>query len=100
VIEVRSHDGETPIYLIPVSHMTTAHDAAYALWQNVFTACKIYGGIPFIKTPEDGENGFLVSWEGGPPQWADAYAVDPEASARGFTVESEDGNKVRFTDLD
>lgn len=100
MIEVRTQDGQGEVFLTSVSHQSTAHHASHTLWASVHAASKIHGGRALIKKPEDGEFGFLVFWDGGPDQWADAYVADPESSARGFTAQAEDGNKVRFTDLD
>ena len=100
MVEVRDTSGEQTIYLSPVSHMTTAYHAANALWQSVHEAAKIHGGRALMRTPDDGEFGFVVFWDKGPAQWADSYAVDPDSVAPGFTVEAEEGTKIRFTDLD
>ena len=97
---VRANDGHNEIYLTPVDQFTNAHDAAHELWQSAFEAAKMVGGAPLLRTPENGEWGFLVIWEKGPDQWADAYVVDDGADAPGFTATAEEGNKVRFVDLD
>jgi len=99
MIEVATVTNQ-PVVLIAVSHMTTAFHAAHALWSSVHEAAKVYGGRALLRKPEDGEFGFLIFWEGGPEGWADEYAADPESSTPGFTVEAEDGVKIRFTDLD
>lgn len=99
MIEV-GEQGEPEVFLTPVSHMTTAFHAAHTLWSSVHEASKVHGGRALLRKPEDGEFGFLIFWEGGPNGWADAYAADPDASTPGFTVEAEDGMKIRFTDLD
>lgn len=99
MIEVGTEQNKSVI-LTAVSHMTTAHHAASALWSSVHEAAKIHGGRALLRQPEDGEFGFLIFWEGGPEGWADEYAADPEASAPGFTVVAEDSVKIRFTELD
>lgn len=97
---VRANDGETEVYLTGVDHVTTAHDAARALWESIHKQAKYLGGSASLRTPQDGEWGFLVRWDGGPVQWADAYVVSEGASAPGFTATSENGVEVRFVDLD
>lgn len=99
MIKVGAIKGQS-IILSAVSHMSTAHHAAHSLWSSVHEVAKIYGGRALLRKPEDGEFGFLIFWEGGPEGWADVYARDPDAATPGFTVEAEDGAKIRFTDLD
>ncbi len=61
----------------------------------------MFGGSALLRTPDDGEWGFLVRWELGPKDWAAAYVVSEGADAPGFTATSDgDGLEVRFVDLD
>jgi hypothetical protein len=78
--------------------MTTAEDAARTLYASIHNASKVHGGKALLRTPEDGEFGFLVCWDSGPEQWAESYVVDPEANAPEFTTDADEG-MVRFTDL-
>ena len=101
-INVRDDTGNNEIYLTTVDQYSTAHDAAYDLWTSVHNASKIFGGKALLRTPKDGEHGYLVRWELGPKQWAGAYVVCDGADAPGFASSSEsvDGMEVRFVDLD
>jgi len=100
MITVRNDTGTEDIFLTTVDHFSSAEDAAMALWSSIHEASKSYGGKALLRTPADGENGFLVRWENGPSQWADAYAVSEGASAREFACMPEDGTEIRFVDLD
>lgn len=100
MIPVRNHDGSEEIFLSSVDQFTTAHDAAMELWASVHEAAKKHGGKALLRTPDDGEWGYLVRWEHGPNQWADAYVVSQESDAPGFTASAENGIEVRFVDLD
>lgn len=97
---IRNHDGTQDIVLARVDQFTTASDAAHELWHSVHEQAKKFGGKALLRTPDDGEWGFLVRWESGPPQWADAYAVSDGAEAPGFTCTAENGTEIRFNDLD
>lgn len=96
---VRNSDDTQDIYLPTVDQFTNAHDAAYELWAGVHKATKQHGGRALIRTPEDGEFGFVVLWDGGPPQWSHAYVVSEGATTPGFTSDAADALSVRFTDL-
>ena len=101
MIPVRNHDGETEISLSRVDQFTSSHNAAYHLWQSVHEAAKKFGGAAMLRTPSDGEWGYLVRWDNGPKDWATAYVVSEGADAGGFTALSDsDGLEVRFVDLD
>lgn len=93
--------GMPEVYLFSTDQFTTAYDAAHHLWASVHSAAKKFGGAALLRTPEDGEWGFLVRWEHGPDGWADAYVRGEGADAPGFTASSDgDGLEVRFIDLD
>lgn len=96
---VSNNDGTKDIFLPRVDHFTGAHDAAHELWAGVHKASKEHGGRALLKTPDEGEWGYVVFWENGPVQWPHAYAVQEGASAPGFTCEPADALSVRFTDL-
>lgn len=96
---VSNHDGTQDIYLPPVDQFTNAHDAAHELWAGVHRAAKEHGGRALIRTPDEGEFGYVVFWESGPPQWAQAYVVSEGATTPGITSEASDALSVRFTDL-
>ena len=100
MIVVRNHDDTQDIILDHVDQFTTASDAAHHLWQSVHDAAKRFGGSALLRTPDDGEWGFLVRWEHGPKDWARAYVVSEGADAPGFTASTDDGTEVRFIDLD
>jgi len=101
MIPVRNEDGSEEIYLASTDQFTTSFDAAHHLWASVHEAAKRFGGAAMLRTPEDGEWGFLVRWEHGPKDWAEAYVVGEGADAPGFTASSDgDGLEVRFVDLD
>ena len=96
---VSNNAGTLDIYLPPVDQFTTAHDAAHELWAGVHKASKEHGGRALIRTPDEGEFGYVVFWESGPIQWSQAYVVAEGATAPGFTSEAADALSVRFTDL-
>lgn len=96
---VRTSTGDSVIFVTGVDHHTTAEDAARNLWDSVHEASKHHGGVAVLRTPEQGEYGYLVHWEHGPEKWANTYVLDEEANAPEFTTDAEDGDKVRFTDL-
>jgi len=100
MISVRNDVGTEDIFLTRVDHFSSAHDAAMALWASIHEASKTYGGKALLRTPDDGEQGYLVCWDHGPKQWSDAYAVSEGASALEFTAISENGIEIRFVDLD
>lgn len=101
MIPVRNEDGSEEIYLSRVDQFTTSYHAAHHLWQSVHEKAKMFGGSALLRTPDDGEWGFLVRWEHGPKDWATAYVVSEGADAPGFTASSDgDGLEVRFVDLD
>lgn len=101
MIPVRNEDGSAEIYLSHVDQFTSAFHAAHHLWQSVHEAAKKFGGAALLRTPEDGERGYLVRWDNGPKDWAEAYVVGEGADAPGFAATSDgDGLEVRFEDLD
>lgn len=100
MINVSNADGTQDVHLTTVDQFTNSHDAAHALWASVHEQTKVHGGKALLRTPNDGEWGYLVRWEHGPVQWADAYVVSEGADAPGFTSSAEGGVEVRFVDLD
>lgn len=100
MVDVRTADGTQDIELAPLTDAATAAIAAQTLFASVHQASKDFGGRALIRTPEDGEDGFVIFWEGGPEQWADAYVVAPESDSKAIAVEAVDGTKVRINNLD
>lgn len=101
MIPVRNEDGTAEIHLSRVDQFASSYHAAHHLWQSVHEKAKRFGGSALLRTPDDGEWGFLVRWELGPKDWATAYVVSEGADAPGFTATSDgDGLEVRFVDLD
>lgn len=98
---VRNHGGTEDIYLTRVDQFSDSEDAANALWKSVHDASKKYGGVAFMRTPDDGVWGYEVQWKDGPKGWATAYTVSEGADAPGFVAQAEEENSiVRFVDLD
>lgn len=96
---ISNSKGTLDIYLPPVDIHTTAHDAAHELWAGVHKASKEHGGRALLRTPEEGEFGYVVFWESGPIQWAQNYVVQEGATGPGFTSDAADALSIRFTDL-
>lgn len=97
---VQDMKGELNIPLAGVDQFTTASDAAHHLWQSIHAAATIHGGSALLRTPDDGEWGFLVRWNHGPNAWASTYVMHEFSDAPGFTASTDDGMEVRFVDLD
>lgn len=100
-ITVMADNGKNEVYLNAVADAKNASDAAHLLWASVHQAARIHGGRALIKTPDTCHlGGYVVMWESGPKQWADAYAVCDGACGKTFAVEAMGGgNMVRFSDL-
>lgn len=101
MIEVRSTDGESVIYLTRVDHVGDAESAARKLFDSVHGAAKIHGGSVSLFEPEErGDGGWAVMWANGPKQWNHAYAVSDGADTLGFVAEAEGEVTVVFRDTD
>ena len=100
MIEVRLDDGTTPVYLPRVDHLSTAQEAAQALWEGVNKNANIFGGAAVLLTPADLGNRYAVRWKNGPKQWAAAYVVSDGAEAREFVATADDSYTVGFAELD
>ena len=101
MITVKARDGRNDVYLKPIDGWTNFEDAARELAADIHNASKIHGGRVVLHEPTVEDPDFRVEWEAGPPQWANAFVVSPEASAPGFTSLAEpDGLTIRLQDSD
>lgn len=98
MIEFKNFANFQTISLTDLSQISGAAAAANLLWSDVHQQARVHGGRALIRTPEDGENGFLIFWEGGPENWAIQYVAHPGNAETPLGVEAVDGLKVRLTD--
>lgn len=101
MITIMDEDGVNEIALVRVDHFSTSQEAAQHLWESVNVAAQHNGGYAVLLSPESlGAPHHAVRWEGGPPQWAQAYVVSDGADAREFVAFALDEITVAFSELD
>lgn len=101
MIQVRSHDGNSEVYLMRCDHCSDAESAARILFESVYEASKVHGGSALLEGPDEwGDEGWAVTWGSGPKQWNHAYVVSDGADALGFVADAEGELTVVFRETD